>query len=117
MGAFFGQLVSFRDALKLYHWHVTGPASYAIHMALDQAVDEINDPIDGIVETAYALYGDIEIVIPETKNPANIVLFAEDFYKLLGEKRELFKEDFQAGFFDELQEAIQQLLYRIKRLK
>lgn len=117
MGAFFGQLVSFRDALKLYHWQVTGEGSYATHMALDQAIDEINDPIDGIVETTYALYGDIEIVIPETKSPANVITFAENFYKELGAKRELFEEDFQAAFFDDLQQAIQQLLYRLKRLK
>lgn len=117
IGSFIGELVSFRDALKLHHWHVTGPASYAIHMALDQAIDEINGPIDSLTETAYAVYGDIEIVIPETRNPANIVLFAENFYKVLGEKRALFTEDFQGGIFDELQQGVQQLLYRLKRLK
>ncbi len=117
IGNFLGQLVSFRDALKLHHWKITGPSSYAIHMALDQAVDGVSESSDGLIETSYAVYGDIDIVIPETKNPKNIILFAENFYKHLDEKRNLFTEDFQKAFFDDLQQVVQQLLYRLKRLK
>ena len=117
IGVLIGKLVSFRDALKLHHWHVTGSGSYATHMALDEAIEDINDPIDSLAETAYAVYGDIEVVVPETKNPSNIISFAEDFYKYLGESRKLGTEDFQNGIFDELQQSIQQLLYRLKRLK
>lgn len=114
---FLGELVSYRDALKLYHWHVTGEASYAVHIAIDQAVDQINDPIDGLIETSYALYGDLDISIPETKRPGNLIKFVEDFYAKVEKNRELFAESFSGGIIDGLQEANQQLLYRIKRLK
>ncbi len=69
MGEFFGRLFSFNSSLKLYHWHVTGQGSYAEHIALDQAIDSVLDIIDRVVETSYSLYGDIEIVIPETPVP------------------------------------------------
>ncbi|MDR2954215.1 MAG: DUF5856 family protein [Prevotella sp.] len=117
MGQFFGRIFSFNSSLKLYHWHITGKGSYAQHMALDQALDDLLDVIDRIVETSYAVVGDIDIVIPETKSPSNIVKHAEDFYKYAQDQRELFSEDFTAAIIDDLQEAIQQLLYRLKRLQ
>lgn len=117
MTAYMGELVSYRDSLKLYHWHVTGPASYAIHMALDQAIDEINDPIDELIETGYALYGDLDIVIPETSRPSDIVKHVEDFYAKTEKARDLFGEAFTGGILDGIQQANQQLLYRLKRLK
>ncbi|MDR2009061.1 MAG: DUF5856 family protein [Bacteroidales bacterium] len=117
VGKFFGNLYSFNSSLKLYHWHVTGPGSYAEHMALDQAIDELSPSIDSIVETSYAMFGDIEIIIPETKLPKNIIKHAEDFYKYIEDSRDLFKENFSLAICDNLQQAIQQLLYRLKRLK
>lgn len=115
--AFLGELVSYRDSLKLYHWHVTGECSYATHMALDQAIDEINDPIDALVETSYAICGDLDIVIPQSKRPANLVQYVEDFYKQTDEARDFFSAEFFGGIMDDIQQANQQLLYRIKRLK
>ena len=114
---YLGELVSYRDSLKLYHWHVTGAASYATHMALDQAIDELNDPIDALVETSYAVYGDLEIAIPQTKRPSNIVKHVEDFYETTEKIRDSFKEGFSGGILDGIQQANQQLLYRLKRLK
>lgn len=116
IGNFFGELISFNTSLKLYHWHVTGPASYAQHMALDQAIDSLTETTDGFVETSYALYGDISITVPATKLPQNIVKHSEDFYNYVEKQRDLFTESFSGGLFDTYQEAIQQLLYRLKRL-
>ena len=117
IGKFFGELYSFNTSLKLFHWHVTGKGSYAQHMALDQALDDLADALDRIVETTYALKGDITVVIPETKSPANIVSHCENFFEYVDEQRELFKENFTAAILDDYQEAIQQLLYRLKRLQ
>jgi len=116
IGDFFGKMYSYNNSLKMYHWHVSGKGSYAEHMALDQALDSLADAMDRIVETSYALYGDIKIVIPETPVPANIVDHSEKFYSYVDYQRELFKEDFTAAILDDYQEAIQQLLYRLKRL-
>ncbi len=117
VSAFLGGLVSYRDGLKLYHWHVSGEGSYAEHIAIDQAIDEINDPIDALIETSYAIIGDIDIVIPQTNRPANLIKYVEDFYAKTEEARELFAEDFRDGIIDEIQQGNQQLLYRVKRLK
>lgn len=116
IGDFFGKMYSYNNSLKLYHWHVSGKGSYAQHMALDQALESLADALDRIVETSYALFGDIKIVVPETPVPSDIVEHSEKFFEYIDYQRELFKEDFTASILDDYQEAIQQLLYRLKRL-
>lgn len=116
IGDFFGKMYAYNSSLKLYHWHVTGKGSYAEHVALDQAFDSLADALDRIVETSYALYGDIKIVIPETPVPFNVVEHSEKFFKYIGYQRDLFEESFIGAILDDYQEAIQQLLYRLKRL-
>lgn len=112
-----GKFISFNNSLKLYHWHVTGENSYAQHMALDQALESLLDAADSIAETQYALNGDLNIVIPETSLPKDIVKHVEDFYTYLDSQRELFEESFTQGIIDGINETLQQLLYRLKRLK
>lgn len=114
---FIGKMFSFNNSLKLYHWHVTGKGSYAQHIALDQALEDLLDVTDRLVETSYAVKGDLDIVIPETANPADIVKHAEEFFKYTESQRELFAEAFTQAIIDDYQEAIQQLLYRLKRLQ
>lgn len=116
-GKFFGELYSFNNSLKLYHWHVTGKGSYAQHMALDEALVDLIANLDRIVETTYADKGDIEIVIPETRVPTDIVNHCEKFFEYIDEQREIFKEDFSTAILDDFQEVIRQLLYRLKRLQ
>jgi DNA-binding ferritin-like protein len=117
MGNFLGKVYSYNTGLKLFHWHVTGPGSYAQHIALDQAIDSLTESLDSIVETTYAVLGDITIVVPETKVPDDIVTYATDFFNFIDSGRELFKENFSESLCDDLQEALQQLLYRLKRLQ
>lgn len=117
VGTFFGKLVAFNTSLKLYHWHVTGVGSYAKHIALDQAIESLLDVTDRIVETTYAMAGDVEIVVPETKVPSDIVKHATDFYAEVEKSRVLFTEAFSESIIDDYHEAIQQLLYRLKRLQ
>lgn len=113
---FIGELFAFNVSLKLFHWHVTGPASYAQHMALDQAIDSLSETLDSVAETSYALVGDMEIIVPQTKSPKDIVKHIEGFYDHVQDSRKLFTEDFSAALMDDTQEALQQLLYRLKRL-
>lgn len=116
LGNFIGELFAFNVSLKLFHWHVTGPASYAQHMALDQAIDSLSETLDSVAETTYALVGDMDIVVPQTKSPKDIIKHIEGFYDHVQDSRKLFAEDFSAGLLDDTQEALQQLLYRLKRL-
>ena len=114
---FVGKMFSFNSSLKLYHWHITGKGSYAQHIALDQAIEDLLDVTDRLVETSYAVKGDLNITIPETKTPTDMVKYAEDFFNYSESQRELFAEAFTQAIIDDYQEAIQQLLYRLKRLQ
>lgn len=117
IATFIGELFSFNSSLKLFHWSVTGTGSYAKHMALDEAIASLLDVIDRITETTYAMVGDLQIAIPETKTPKDIVKHASDFYNYVEKHRDLFPEAFSQSIIDDYQEAIQQLLYRLVRLQ
>ncbi|WP_028296597.1 DUF5856 family protein [Olivibacter sitiensis] len=114
---FIGNIFSFNDSLKLFHWHVTGTGSYAKHMALDEAIATLLGVTDRLVETTYAMEGDVAITIPATKTPNDIVKHAEGFYSFVEDHRELFTEAFTQSIIDDYQEGIQQLIYRLKRLQ
>lgn len=117
VGAFLGQIVSFNNSLKLFHWHVTGAGSYAKHIALDQALEDLTEATDRLVETTYAMAGDITIVIPETKNPSDVINHACGFYDVVEDGRKFFTEAFSQAIIDDYHEALQQMLYRLKRLQ
>lgn len=112
-----GRFISFNNGLKLYHWHVTGEGSYAKHMAIDEALDSLLDEVDSIAETQYALNGDLNISVPATNLPKDIIKYVEDFYKILEDVSQLFDESFTQGIIDNVKQTLQQLLYRLKRLK
>ncbi|HVZ97218.1 MAG TPA: DUF5856 family protein [Chitinophagaceae bacterium] len=116
--AFLGELISFRNSLKLIHWSITGRGSYEAHISLDQAIDSLVDITDRLVETSFALDGTLDIVIPETARPKDYIKHIEGFYKHVEAKRKkLFSESFSQSIIDDAQEAIQQLLFRLKRLE
>ncbi len=115
---FLGEMISFRNALKLTHWSITGKGSYEAHISLDQAIDSLIDITDRLVETTFSLEGTLDIVIPATSKPSNYIQYIEGFYKQVESKREdLFKENFSQSIIDDAQEAVQQLLFRLKRLE
>lgn len=115
---FFGELISFRNSLKLTHWSITGKGSYEIHMSLDQAIDSLVEITDRLVETTYALEGTLDIVIPETSRPQDFIKHIEGFYHHVEESRkQIFLESFSQSILDDVQESIQQLLFRLKRLE
>ncbi|MES1225732.1 MAG: DUF5856 family protein, partial [Bacteroidota bacterium] len=111
--------ISFRSSLKLIHWSITGKGSYEAHISLDQAIDSLADITDRLVETTFALEGTLEIVIPETTRPkVHYIKHIEEYYRQVEDKRkDLFPESFSQSIIDEAQEAIQQLLFRLKRLE
>lgn len=118
VAAFLGELVSFRNSLKLIHWSITGKGSYETHISLDQAIDSLVDITDRLVETTFALKGTLDIVLPETKRPKNHIQHIEKFYAHVEKvRKELFSESFSQSIIDDVQEAIQQLLFRLKRLE
>ncbi|MEI9955614.1 MAG: DUF5856 family protein [Ferruginibacter sp.] len=118
VASFLGKLISFRNSLKLIHWSITGKGSYETHISLDQAIDSLVDITDRLVETTFALEGTLEIVIPEITRPKDYIKHIEGFYKNVEDSRKkLFPESFSQSIIDDGQEAIQQLLFRLKRLE
>ncbi len=115
---FLGEMIAFRNSLKLIHWSITGKGSYETHISLDQAIDSLIDITDRLVETTFALEGSLEISIPATTRPKEHVKYIEGYYKDIESRRKkLFPETFSQSIIDEAQEAIQQLLFRLKRLE
>jgi DNA-binding ferritin-like protein len=118
VASFLGDLISFRISLKLIHWSITGKGSYEAHISLDQAIESLTDITDRLVETTFALDGTLDIVIPKTERPNNHIKHIDVFYKHVEDKRkDLFPESFSQSIIDDAQEAIQQLLFRLKRLE
>lgn len=118
VAVFLGELISFRNSLKLIHWSITGKGSYEAHISLDQAIDSLTDITDRLVETSFALDGTLDIAIPETARPKDHIKHIDDFYKHVENKRKaLFPESFSQSIIDDSQEAVQQLLFRLKRLE
>jgi DNA-binding ferritin-like protein len=118
VAAFLGELISFRNSLKLIHWSITGKGSYEAHISLDQAIESLVDITDRLVETTFALDGTLNIVIPETVRPKDHIKHVEGFYKKVeATRKQLFPESFSQSIIDDAQEAIQQLLFRLKRLE
>lgn len=118
VASFLGELISFRNALKLIHWSIKGKGSYEAHISLDQAIDSLVDITDRLVETTFALEGTLDITIPETVRRKDHIKYIEDFYQRVKDRREeLFPESFSQSIIDDAQETVQQLLFRLKRLE
>lgn len=118
VAVFLGKLISFRSSLKLIHWSITGKGSYEAHISLDQAIDSLIEITDRLVETTFALKGTLDIVIPETAKPKDYIKHIRRFYSHIEDNRKaLFPESFSQSIIDDAQEAIQQLLFRLKRLE
>ena len=118
IGEYIGECRSVMEGAKLYHWDVTlGTAYYAQHIALDQFIEQMNAPVDSLAETSIALYGDINITIPKTDKPTNIVDYINKFRISTKNIRNILIENVQIAIVDTIDEAALQVLYRLKRLK
>ncbi len=114
---FYGNVFAHNNSMKLYHWTVTGTGSYARHIAIDQALESLTEVLDRLVETSMAMYGDLDIVIPATSIPQDIVKHCQAFYDYVEKSRDLFPEAFTQSIIDDYHEALQQVLYRMTRLQ
>jgi DNA-binding ferritin-like protein len=112
-----GRLYSFMNSLKLFHWSVTGEGSYAKHMALDEAIEDFEETLDELVETTFAHEGSINITIPETTLPRNIIDHCKQCYSYVDAHRKDFPEVFTQSVIDNWQQANKELQYRLIRLQ
>lgn len=77
----------------------------------------MNAPVDSLAETSIALYGDINITVPKTDKPTNIVDYINKFRISTKNIRNILIENVQIAIVDTIDEAALQVLYRLKRLK
>lgn len=117
IGEYIGECRSVMEGVKLYHWGITGTASYAQHIALDQFIEQMNASVDSLAETSIALYGDINITVPKTDKPTNIIDYFNKFRISTKNIRNVLVENVQIAIVDTIDEAALQVLYRLKRLK
>ena len=54
---FIGTLLDSRNQAKVYHWQVLEEGSYAAHKALDEYQEQIEEDIDGLVESFQGRFG------------------------------------------------------------
>ncbi len=111
-----GRMYSFMISLKLAHWNAIGNGSYAKHMALDQAIEELEDVLDSLVETTFANGISINIVVPESKLPEDVIELCKRAYTFIDSHRKDFTEIFTQSIIDEWQQANKALQYRLIRL-
>ncbi len=117
IGEYIGECRSVMEGVKLYHWDVTGTASYAQHITVDQFIEQMNASVDSLAETSIALYGDINITVPKTDKPTNIIDYFNKFRISTKNIRNVLVENVQIAIVDTIDEATLQVLYRLKRLK
>lgn len=77
----------------------------------------MNASVDSLAETSIALYGDINITVPKTDKPINIIDYFNKFRISTKNIRNVLVENVQIAIVDTIDEATLQVLYRLKRLK
>jgi len=115
---FFGKLFQLRDEIHLNHLRVTGPGSFAAHMALNSFYEDILELLDGLVESYQGKYGIIDINIPSSSKGDSIKCL-EELVKITdgGSAYTMFSETWIQNQLDEISTLTYQTLYKLKNLK
>lgn len=115
---FFGKLFQLRDEIHLNHLKITGPGSFATHLALKEFYEEILDLTDSLIESYQGKYGVIDITIPSSKSGDSIKCL-EELVKMTdqGSVYLLFHESYLRNQIDEISTLGYSTLYKLKNLK
>ena len=99
-----------------FHTKVTGPGSFAIHLALQQYYEEIVPLIDGIIESYQGRYGLISYKkvagVDNDATKENILNYFDDLIKFLETKRT--DEKLQLSWIQNQLDNLAELLYSTK---
>lgn len=113
---FFSKLFEARDILHLTH--IKSPQlSYAQHKALGHAYEDMIGIVDSLIEGYTGLYYCPKIKLVEVCYVENPLKYAESFYKMLKEGRNLFADSWILNEIDELMKIFAKLIYKLKYLK
>ena len=115
---FFGRLFEIRDQIHLKHLRISGPGSYAQHIALGDFYESLLDLTDELIESYQGKYGIVSIKMssPKDEDP---ILIIENLAKLLdaGQIYNMFKETWIQNQLAEISTLCYKTLYKLKNLK
>lgn len=120
IGKLIGVLFLARDLAHTAHLLVTGPGSYAKHIALGDFYDGLVDKADSLAEACIARFGEFEIPLLENEFPDDIVESIEAQMKWIEKHRyeAAPKEDSPIqNLIDDLVLHYLRTLYKLKRLR
>lgn len=111
---FFGKLFQSRDITHLSHLRTK---SYAVHKALDTYYNDLLDLIDTLVESYQGNYQLINIKIESSIATLDPVSHLTELRSYIDTNRVIFKESYLQNVIDEVQQLINQTLYKLVNLK
>ena len=117
---FIGTLLDSRNQAKVYHWQVLEEGSFAAHLALDEYQENIEENIDGLVESYQGRFGILQgfkqpMAYREDNDP---IAFFEALRKYVEVNRYGFTQtSYVQNQVDEIVSTIESLLYKLKNLR
>ena len=117
---FISTLMQSQIQAKVYHWQMLEEGSFAAHLALNDFQDNIQDTIDGLVESFQGRYGIIRSFKHFTpfREDNNPVPYFEALRKYVEVNRYNFTQDtYIQNQVDEVVATTESLLYKLKNLR
>jgi len=115
-------LMASRDQAHVFHWQVTGPGLFAMHMALNTYYDAIPGLTDGLVESYQGKHGIVKGYTPAEKFDEfkqdtvlkyfkGLAMFVERSYDKLDAK-----DTYILNQVDNVKELIYSTIYKLENL-
>jgi DNA-binding ferritin-like protein len=115
-------LMASRDQAHVFHWQVTGPGSFAMHIALNTYYDAIPGLTDGLVESYQGKHGIVKGYTPAEKFDEfkqdtvlkyfkGLAMFVERSYDKLDAK-----DTYILNQVDNVKELIYSTIYKLENL-
>lgn len=112
-------LFTFSNQIRLMHWQTT---SYALHKALDEFYEFLQEAMDKLIECYQGKYGIITLSVESIStfttnlNNMNIIMFLDRFHKYFS--NDIYENEFMNSENDlDIQDIIIDILNAINKLK
>lgn len=111
-------LMEARVAVQLNHWAIKPNINLALHLALGELYEGLNDKIDGFVESAQGTYNRVFVLVinsTSTESNANVVIQqVVTLREFLLKARSVIPHSHLQNQLDEFLTLVNQILYKIK---
>lgn len=111
-------LMEARVAVQLNHWAIKPNINLALHEALGELYEGLNDKIDSFVETSQGTYNRVFVLVinsTSTESNANVVIQqVVTLREFLLKARSVIQHSHLQNQLDEFLTLVNQILYKIK---